>query len=49
MFLFDKFYQSIKKPGQFARLSFYHILMFLVTVAILMLNSHSKAFAKSTK
>ena len=33
MFLFDKFYQSIKKPGQFARLSFYHVLMFLVTVA----------------
>ena len=32
MFLFDKFYQSIKKPGQFARLSFYHVLMFLVTV-----------------
>lgn len=33
MFLFDKFYQSIKKPGQFARLSFYHVLMLLVTVA----------------
>ena len=33
MFLFDKFYQSIKKPGQLARLSFYHVLMFLVTVA----------------
>lgn len=32
MFLFDKFYQSIKKSGQFARLSFYHVLMFLVTV-----------------
>ncbi|ERI88947.1 hypothetical protein HMPREF1981_00142 [Bacteroides pyogenes F0041] len=33
MFLFDKFCQSIKKSGQFARLSFYHVLMFLVTVA----------------
>ena len=33
MFLFDKFCQSIKKPGQFALLSFYHVLMFWVTVA----------------
>lgn len=33
MFLFDKFYQSIKKLCQLARLAFYHVLMFLVTVA----------------
>ena len=33
MFLFDKFRQSIKKLCQLARLAFYHILMFLVTVA----------------
>ena len=33
MFLFDKFRQSIKKLCQLARLTFYHILMFLVTVA----------------
>lgn len=32
MFLFDKFRQSIKKLCQLARLAFYHILMFLVTV-----------------
>ena len=33
MFLFDKFCQSIKKLCQLARLAFYHVLMFLVTVA----------------
>ena len=33
MLLADKLSQSIKKPGQFARLAFYHVLMFLVTVA----------------
>lgn len=33
MFLFDKFRQSIKKLCQLARLAFYHVLMFLVTVA----------------
>ena len=32
MFLFDKFCQSIKKLGQFARLPLYHVLMFWVTV-----------------
>lgn len=44
MFLFDKFYQSIKKPGQFARLSFYHVLMFLVTVAYLDVEQPFKGF-----
>ena len=33
MFFSDKVSQSIKKFGEFARLPFYHVLMFLVTVA----------------
>ena len=33
MFLSDKVCQSIKKLCQLARLAFYHVLMFLVTVA----------------
>ena len=44
MFLFDKFYQSIKKTGQLARLSFYHVLMFLVTVAYLDVEQPFKGF-----
>ena len=35
MFLSDKVCQSIKKLGQFARLSLYHVLMLLVTIAYL--------------
>ena len=33
MFIADKLCQSIKKLCQLARLAFYHVLMFLVTVA----------------
>lgn len=33
VFLSDKVCQSIKKFGEFARLSFYYVLMLLVTVA----------------
>ena len=46
MFLFDKFYQSIKKPGQFARLSFYHVLMLLVAVAYLDVEQPFKGFGQ---
>ncbi len=35
MLLSDKVCQSIKKLGQFARLSLYHVLMLLVTIAYL--------------
>ena len=35
MFFSDKVSQSIKKFGEFARLPFYHVLMFLVAVAYL--------------
>ena len=35
MFLSDKVCQSIKNLGQFARLSLYHVLMLLVTIAYL--------------
>ena len=44
MFLFDKFSQSIKKPGQFARLAFYHVLMLLITVTYLDVKQPFKGF-----
>ncbi len=44
MFLFDKFCQSIKKLCQLARLSFYHVLMLLVTVADLDIAQPLKGF-----
>ena len=44
MFLSDKVCQSIKKLGQFARLSLYHVLMLLVTVAYLDIEQPFKPF-----
>ena len=44
MFLFDKFCQSIKKLCQLARLSFYHVLMLLVTVTYLDIEKPFKGF-----
>lgn len=44
MFLFDKLCQSIKKLGQFAWLSLYHVLMLLVTVAYLDIEQPFKGF-----
>ena len=46
MFLFDKFCQSIKKLGQFARLPLYHVLMLLVTVAYLDIEQPFKGFCQ---
>ena len=44
MFLSDKLCQSIKKLGEFARLSLYHVLMLLVTVAYLDIEQPFKGF-----
>ena len=44
MFLSDKVCQSIKKLGQFARLSLYHVLMLLITVAYLDIEQPFKPF-----
>ena len=46
MFLSDKVCQSIKKLGQFARLSLYHVLMLLVTVAYLDIEQPFKPFGQ---
>ena len=46
MFLSDKVCQSIKKLGQFARLSLYHVLMLLVTVAYLDIEQPFKGFGQ---
>ena len=46
MFLSDVFRQSIKKFGNLARLPFYHVLMFLVTVAYLDVEQPFKGFGQ---
>lgn len=46
MFLSDKVCQSIKKLRDFARLSFYHILMLLVIVAYLDIKEPFKGFSQ---
>ena len=44
MFLANKLCQSIKKLCQLARLSFYHVLMLLVTVTYLDIEKPFKGF-----
>lgn len=46
MFLSDKVCQSIKKLGEFARLSLYHVLMLLVTIAYLDIEQPFKGFCQ---